>query len=622
MSVPQQVHILQAIQLADQHMSAGRFQEAQSICRQIISVHPRHAKALHMLGFMELHARQAKSAMELLGRSLAIEPNDPFARLHFCQSLVDLHQYDSAILHLRQLIVAQPNLGTAYNYLGIALFETNQFEESLAMFAKSVMLNPQDPKNHSNRARALYKCEKHDQAIQAARKAIQADPNFHEAYLYLGNALQAIGQVPEALAAYRQGLAMKPDWTEIASNLLYSMSFDPKLDSKAMLREHILWSADHAEPLKRSIQPFANDRNPDRRLKIGYLSPYFREHCQALFTVPLIAHHNHEQFEIYCYSDVDKPDLTTRRLQQEADVWRECAGISDASLADAIRKDQIDILVDLTMHMGEARLLLFARKPAPIQIAWLAYPGTTGIGAMDYRLTDPYLDPPGFNDEFYSEISIRLPHTFWCYDPQSDQPAVNDLPADQNGHVTFGCLNNFCKTNEIVFAMWKPILDALPASKLVLLAPQGSARQRTIASLGIDPARIEFVDRQLRGKYLQTYHRIDIGLDTFPYSGHTTSLDALWMGVPVVSRYGKTAVSRAGLSQSSNLGLTELATDDAARFASIAIELAGDLPRLRSLRSSLRQSMRTSPLMNAKLFASGVESAYRSGWHRWCRGQH
>jgi len=260
---------------------------------------------------------------------------------------------------------------------------------------------------------------------------------------------------------------------------------------------------------------------------------------------------------------------------------------------------------------------VFARKPAPVQVTWLAYPGTTGLDTIDYRLTDPHLDPPQTGDEFYTETSIRLPNAFWCYDPMSAQ-AVGEPPASRNGYVTFGSLNNFCKVGDGVLALWSRVLAAAPDSRLILFSPDGVHRQQVVEKLGVQPARVEFVTRMSRGRYLQTHHRFDIVLDTFPYNGHTTSLDALWMGVPVVTLRGQTAVGRGGASILANVGLAEFIAETPDRYLSIAGELAGDLSKLAELRSSLRTRIERSPLMNSRQFAADIEAAYRQMWRNWC----
>jgi protein O-GlcNAc transferase len=284
-------------------------------------------------------------------------------------------------------------------------------------------------------------------------------------------------------------------------------------------------------------------------------------------------------------------------------------------LADLIRRDRIDILVDLTLHMADNRLLVFARKPAPVQVTWLGYPGTTGLETIDYRLTDPYLDRPGETDALYAEKSIRLPHTFWCIDPEAlgavNMPDVNPLPAMRDGCFTFGCLNNFCKVNQPLLELWARVLDAVPRSRMLLLAPPGSRRDWVRQTLG---DRVDFLSRDSRLNYLRYYNQIDLGLDTLPYNGHTTSIDSMWMGVPVVTLIGKTVVGRAGFSQLSNVGLTELAATTPEQFIEIARKTAADLPKLAELRRTLRQRTRSSPLMDGERFARDIESAYRRMW--------
>ncbi len=262
-----------------------------------------------------------------------------------------------------------------------------------------------------------------------------------------------------------------------------------------------------------------------------------------------------------------------------------------------------------------------ARKPAPVQVTFAGYPGSTGLSAIDYRLSDPLLDPPGLFDAFYAERTYRLPHSFWCYDPRSDEPAVAALPALKRGYLTFGCLNNFCKSNDQVLALWARVLRKVPLARLLLLTQEGSHRERTLAFLaqhGVASGRIQFCGRQPTPAYLALYHDIDIGLDTFPYNGHTTSLDSFWMGVPVVTLVGATVVGRGGFSQLTNLGLSELIAVTPEQFVELATQLARDLPRLEKMRRSLRERMRSSPLMDASGFARGIEDALRAMWRTWC----
>jgi predicted O-linked N-acetylglucosamine transferase (SPINDLY family) len=333
--------------------------------------------------------------------------------------------------------------------------------------------------------------------------------------------------------------------------------------------------------------------------------------------LPLLRHHDHSQFEIYCYSNTLRPDAVTDLFRKSADVWRDTTKLSETELAAQVSQDRIDILMDLAMHTEGARLGMFAAKPAPVQAAWIAYPGSTGLTRMDYRFTDPILDPPGETDHFYTEQSLRL-ETFWCFEPPADSPAIRPLPADKNGYVIFGCLNSFAKINDEVLALWREILAQVPDSRLVLLRPRGKFTDRVCEKLGVSPKRLIGVPRESRLDYFKNYHRFDLGLDPFPYTGHTTTLDSLWMGVPVITLPGRTIVSRGSQSILSNLGLTELVAKDKADYVALAVALARDLARLRELRAGLRGRLEHSILMDASRFARQAESAYRTIWRKWC----
>jgi protein O-GlcNAc transferase len=477
------------------------------------------------------------------------------------------------------------------------------------------------PEDALQRGGALLAADRPDEAVECFQQVLSQDPSKAEAWCNLASAFRAQARLDDAIECCRRGSTHQPSCVQLYDNLVFTANYSPKYTPADIFEEVRRWNDQYAAPLSRFIQPHSNDRLPHRRLKIGYVSPDFRTHVLSVFLLPLLAGHDRRNFEIFCYSNVASPDFATLKFQQLAHVWRNIRDLPDEQVADRIRADQIDILVDLTMHSGDNRLLVFARKPAPIQMTWLAYPGTTGLTAIDYRLTDPYLDPPGQFDAFYAEASIRLPDTFWCYTPIAQTP-VSPLPARQNGCLTLGSLNTFCKINTDTLRLWASVLKAIDRSKLLLLAPEGSSRRwvmSTLAQEGIASHRIEFIGRQVRGAYLETYHRIDIGLDTLPYNGHTTSLDALWMGVPIVSLVGHTVVGRAGLSQLTNLGLSDLIAHTPAEYVRIAAQLASDMQRLSELRATLRPRMEQSPLMDAARFARGLQTVYRAIWHQWLK---
>jgi len=649
-----EITIQQAYELAVQHHQSGRLAEAEALYRQILAVEPRHADVLNLLGVIAAQVGRHDAAIELIRQAIALAPGIPLfysnlgeasreagqldaaiaafrqaialnpgypeAHNNLGNALKKMGSMDEAIDGYRQAIALKPDLAEAYGNLGNALHEKGCLDEAIAAFCQAIALKPGYPEAHSNLGNALREKGQIDEAVSAYRRAIAIKPDYAEAYSNLGTALSGKGQLDEAIAAYRQAIALEPGLSIGHSNLVYTLHFHPGFDARAIAEEHRRWNDRHAEPLRQLIRPHANDRDPERRLRVGYVSPDFREHCQSLFMIPLLSQHNHHDFDIFCYANVPCPDKMTLRIQEFADTWCNTAGLSDEQLATRIREDQIDILVDLTMHMAHNQCLLFARKPAPVLVCWLAYPGSTGLTAIDYRLSDPYLDPPGMDESIYSEKTVRLPHSFWCYDPLDGRDIpLNTLPAQSNGFVTFGCLNNFCKINDSVLRLWSKVLKALPSSRLLLLAPEGGARECTLdlfAREGIDSGRIEFVSRQPRREYLELCHRIDIALDTLPYNGHTTSLDSLWMGVPVLTLVGQTIVGRAGLGQMMNLDLPEWIAESPEEYVKIAVEMAGDIPRLAELRSTLREKMQASPLMDAAGFTRDMESAYRNMWRR------
>jgi len=509
-------------------------------------------------------------------------------------------QWPEAVDLYRQALAGGP-LPEAANNLGTALMMLGRVREALAAFLEADTFEAR--LNGSVAARTLGDL---DLAGDLVERALEAGPEEPLAWIAWANLHKDGGRVDLALACLEAALARAPGDPVALANRAYLMPFEPTATPAAILE-----AARACEP-PRDLRLPPPDGGPraGEPLRIGYLSPDFRWHCQAFFTLPLFAHHDRERFHITAYATVARPDGVTERLRSHVDTWRDCARLDDAELAALIRRDGIHVLVDLTMHMAGARSGVLARKPAPVQVAWLAYPGTTGLSAVDYRISDPYLDPPGLHDGRYSERTLHLPRTFWCYDPLAEGPDPGPLPARRQGHITFGCLNNFCKVNDGVLDLWARILAAVPGSRLRLLCPGGRVREAVAERLGA-PGRVDFVPFQPRGAYLAEYRDIDLCLDTLPYNGHTTSLDAFWMGVPVLTRVGPTVVGRAGWSQLQNLGLPELAAWDDAAYVDLARSLAGDLDRLETLRRNLRPRMEASPLMDARAFARDLEELYR-----------
>jgi predicted O-linked N-acetylglucosamine transferase (SPINDLY family) len=619
--------------LATLLQSRGLIDDAIDLLREATHAEPDAAAHHTNLGIALAARGRFDEALAPLLRARTLDPNSPDIAYNVGTVLHALGRHAEAVAGYATAVALAPGHADAYNNLGVALKEKGEFAAAAQAFEAALAARPAfvaARNNAGSLARTLGRMDDAERHYRAALDLLDGEPAALRAaersatYNNLGNVLKDTGALDAAVDCYRQAIACDAGNLIAHSNLAYALTFQSD-DGYALLAECRRLASRHEAPFRAMSRSHPNARLPDKRLRIGYVSADFRDHCQSLFTVPLFAHHDHGDVEIVCYSSVERPDAMTQRLAGYADLWRDVRGLDDGRLADVIREDGVDVLVDLTMHMADGRPLLFARRPAPVQVAWLAYPGTTGSDAIGYRLTDPWLDPIESamtgGDDRYSERSIRLPDSFWCYDALSGEPAATALPARRNGFVTFGCLNNPCKLTAHTIRLWARVLAAVPESRLLLLAPEGRARERMLSRLrshGIAVERVDCVAFRPRAEYLRTYHEIDLALDTFPYNGHTTSLDALWMGVPVITRVGTTPAARGGLSQLSNLGLQALATYTDEDYVQAATALANDYDRLAGLREGLRERMQASPLMQGERFARHIEQAYRAMWREWC----
>ena len=606
------------------YQEQGKLDEAIGSYREALRLRPGYAEAFSNLGVAYREQGKLDESIGSYREALRLRPGYAEAHSNLGVAYQEQGRLDEAIGCYREALRLRPGYAEAYSNLGLAYQGQGKLDDAVGCYREALRLQPGHVMAHSNLALAYQEQGKLDDAEASLRQALRLHPGYVEAQANLGNVLKDQGRLDDAIAAYRTATRTQAERSGHAQQPHLRVTLSSQLRCRALWEECRRWNQQHAEPLKRFILPHANHPDPDRRLRIGYVSDDFRNHAISFFTIPLLSSHDHRQFEIYCYAHVARPDVFTERLRGYANVWRNTVGLSDQQIAELVRSDRIDILIDLKLHTANNRLGVFARKPAPVQVTWLGYPGTTGLSAIDYRLTDPYIDPPGLFDAFCAEETVRLPDTFWCYDPLTEEQGteVNDLPALESGVITLGCLNNFCKINDKCLALWAKVLQAVPRSRLLLLAPRGQAREHVLARLqqeGIASARVEFADKQSRLEYLKMYNRIDFGLDPLPYNGHTTSMDAFWMGVPVITLLGKTTVGRAGWSQLCNLGLKDLAAETPEQYVALAAQLAADLPRLQELRGTLRQRMLRSPLMDANRFARHMEQAYRQMWRRWCK---
>ena len=649
----------QAFALALAHHQAGRLAEAETIYRQILAAEPHHSDALHLLGViahqLDRHElavemiRQAigidpvhpayhdnlGSALRALGRldeaiacshrALALRPDDPETYSNLGNALREQGRVDEAIAAYRRALELRPDYAAAQNNLGLALRDRGDLAGAIAAYRQALQLQPSYPDALNNLGVALHGQGEFDAAIASYQHALRLQPDCAEAHTNLGVTLHHRGEFAAAIAAYRRALECQPDDAQAHCNLLLILHYPDDLDPAAIFAEHCRWDEAHARPLAPGLAAHANLPDPERRLRVGYVSPDFREHAVASFFENLLAAHDRDRVEVFCYDDVRAEDAVTLRLQKHAACWRKIRGVSDAQVAELIREDRIDILVDLAGHTSRHRLLVFARQPAPVQVTYLGYCDTTGMKAMDYRLTDALADPPGATEHLHSEQLIRLPASAWCFRPPADAPPVNALPLHRAGHLTFGCFNGLPKLNPATLILWSRILLAVPGSRLLLKnvglrEPSVQSRIRGVLEhAGIAAERITLLGPAPNiAEHLAAYGRVDIALDTFPYHGTTTTCEALWMGVPVVTLAGPTHESRVGVSLLTNAGLPELIARDRDEYSRLAVQLAADVTRLADLRATLRARLAASPLLDAPRFARNVEAAYRAMWRQWC----
>jgi predicted O-linked N-acetylglucosamine transferase (SPINDLY family) len=428
-----------------------------------------------------------------------------------------------------------------------------------------------------------------------------------------------VADLPAALDHHRRVVALRPTDPAAHSDLLFWSLHDPATTPAAARDAALDWGHRHADPLVSDARPHDNDANPDRPLRVGYVSADFRDHTRARFMEGVLANHDPAAVEVFCYSDVARPDATTARFKTLAHAWRDTGRLTHAALADLVRADRIDVLVELTGHMGGNRLMAFARRPAPVQVAYPGYPATTGMRAIDYCLSDAGRDPPGA-ERFYAEQLVRLDVASQCYRPTDEDLPVAPAPAVAAGHVTFASLNKPIKANPTVIEAWAGILRAMPGSRLMLLCPDAARPYFTenFARFGVPADRLELVPPRPRREYLRLHARIDVNLDPWPYNGHTTLLDGLWMGVPAVALEGGSHVSREGAAALRLVGLHDLVASGVDDYLAKATTLAAEPARLAALRAGLRDRIRASPLADGGGLVRRIETAYREMWRAWC----
>lgn len=603
----------------------GQHDEAIKYFQKALQLNPALAHAYYNLGDIHKEKGQIDEAITHYQKALQLDPNFTYAYFNLGTALQDKGRLDEALTCYMKTLHLDPNFVGAYNNLGIVLGNKRQLKEAVNYFQKALQLDPDLAETYNNLGFAQNELGRLDEAIVSYNAALALKPDFAEAHTNLGNVFKSQGKLIDAEGCYRRALRIKPDYLPAHSNLVLIMNYNSQYDAQTIFAEHLRFAKQHFGPSS-AITHYTNDRSPDHRLRIGYVSPDFKRHSVAYFIEPVLSAHSRAQFEVFCYSNVSVADQVTRRIQESADQWRGIIGMSDGEAADLVRKDGIDILVDLAGHTAGNRISIFAGKPAPVQVNWIGYPATTGLSTMDYKIVDSYTDPIGLTDQFYTEKLMRLPGSFLCYLPDQDSPEAGELPVLTAGHMTFGSFNDLAKVSPEVIKLWTRLLKIIPDSRLIMKA-QGLSDSMTrnyVSELftreGLEKGRVELMPWEPSTKgHLGLYDRIDIGLDTFPYNGTTTTCEAIWMGVPVITLAGNTHASRVGVSLLSNIGLTELIAATHDEYLEIALGLAKDIRRLQTLRGRLRIMTARSSLTDVKQFIVDLERCYRIMWENWCK---
>lgn len=638
------------------HHQAGRLREAEGIYRQVLKDDPRNPDAMQLLGLLEHQSGKHESAVELIRKAITISPRPEFF-VNLSQAYKSLRRLPETLEACQRAVQLGPTIPEAWNNLGGALKDLNQPADALKAFERAVQLRDRYPLAWNNIGNTLMQLGRAGDAESALRRAIAFDPRYAEAYSNLGFLLTRLGRLDEAVQLCMRAIALKPDLPagymnvgtalhlqgrmdegneafrrgveldpanhRLHENLLGAFTQTTRWSPSEALSAHVEWARRFASPTD-VLPPPGNDRNPDRKLRIGYVSPDLRRHSVAYFLEPILEQHDRSKFEIFAYANVESPDNVTDRLRGLCDQWRDVVSLSDSQLAEMVRADKIDVLVDLAGHTNGNRLLAFAYRPAPVQMTYLGYATTTGVGAIDYRLTDEATDPTGVTDAHYTEKLIRLSEPFLCYRPPENAPAVVDPPMLRNGYVTFGSFNRASKAGAQSLELWGKLLNAMPASRLLLksrgLGDAGSRKRilDALASFGVSPERVQLIEaNQGLTDHLAMYGQIDLAVDTFPYCGTTTTCESLWMGVPVVSLVGQTHVSRVGLTLLRSVGLESLAQETTDGYTSAARDLTNDADRLVALRAQMRDRLRGSPLFDAARLTRSIEAAYLNAFGRW-----
>jgi predicted O-linked N-acetylglucosamine transferase (SPINDLY family) len=633
-----------------------RYDEALASYEKALSIKPDFAEALSNRGIALQELKRYDEALASYDKALAIKPDYDVALSNRGNTLHSVGRYDEALVSCDKALTIKPNFAEAWSNRGNTLRALGRYIESLVSCQKALSIKPHHAMAHNNFANTLDDLGRLREAEQAYRRALSFDPgmamahsnlgalllrlgqpreaerscrralklkpDYADAHNNLGNALKPLGRLEEAEQCYRRALELRPDLDTVHSNLIFTLDLQERTDAEMQQAERRRWYAMHGASLAGSVRPYENSPVPERRLRIGYVSADFCRRSPYYAFGPVIDLHDRSAFEVVCYSGVRNEDDATARLRRAAHLWRTTLGVSDEAIAEQIRRDRIDILVDLSGHMDGNRLRVFARKPAPVQVTAWGYANGTGLKTIDYLFTDP-VTFPAQDRKYLAEQVVDLPCAI-CYEAPEYMPAVSTLPALGDKPFTFGCINRIEKISDSTLQLWGRIMSAAPEARLLIKDGQlGDAGAREgllgrLGQIGVGAGRVLLLGGSPHPEHLKIYHQVDVVVDPFPHGGGISTGEALWIGVPVVALIGRTAVSRVSASILTAAGMSDWIATSGEDYVDIAVKKAGNPIELARLRNELRPRMAQSPIGDVQSYTRTVESAYRSIWRHWC----
>lgn len=617
---------IQLIEEGNALEAQGRPHDAIALYRAALAEAPTLPRAHLNVGNSLLAQGDAAAALTTYEAALALDPTYVGGHFNRGNALLALGRMAQALSAYQRSAEIDPGFADAHVAAGGVLEDFGRTAEAAAAYQTAVELRPRFAPYYSNLGSAMLKLGRYEEAVACQRRSVELDPALPLAHNNLGNALKTVGRLEEAEASYRRVLALAPNDLDARSNLLFCLNYRDSATPEARLEEARAYGAVASRLARAPFEHWRGTPDPDRTLTIGLVSGDLRHHPAAYFLESVLAalHAQHrDRLSVCAYVTAQCDDAVSARLRSSVAKWVDVRNLNDEQFAQRIHGDAVDVLIDLSGHTAHTRLPVFAWRPSPVQVAWLGYFATTGVAEIDYLIADHWTLPPALESAFTERI-VRMPDTRLCFTAPDPSPLVSELPANDSEGPTFGCFNHVAKMTDAVVAVWAQVLKKVPHSTLLLKSPPLAAaevRQSVSArfeAAGVARQRIVMEGLSARADYLATYHRIDVALDPFPYPGGTTTAEALWMGVPVVTLAGSSFLSRQGLGLLGNVGLESWSATTVDDYVHIAVTAAKDLAALAALRDELRQRMRSSPIMDADRFASDLQALLRRAWGAWC----